>query len=164
MEPVKVLFVCMGNICRSPAAEGVFIEYVRRAGQEAIIQVDSAGTLDYHTGSLPDERMRKVAASRGYSLQSRARQVRPADLDQFDLVLAMDHTNLAELCKLDGKSRTHVRLFGSYLQDAAANGVAPAVPDPYYGGIDGFELVLDMIESACPALLEHCLAIHRERR
>ena len=162
-EPVKVLFVCMGNICRSPAAEGVFIEYVRRAGHETLIRIDSAGTLDYHAGSLPDERMRDVAATRGYNLQSRARQVRSEDIDSFDLVLAMDHKNLYDLVSLADQPREHVRLLGSYLPDILRQGTAPEVPDPYYGGMAGFELVLDMIESACPALLEHCLAIHRKR-
>ena len=163
-EPVKVLFVCMGNICRSPAAEGVFIEYVRRAGHEELIRIDSAGTLDYHVGSLPDERMREVAATRGYKLQSRARQVRSEDIENFDLVLAMDHKNLNELVSLAGRPREHVRLLGSYLPDILRQVNAPEVPDPYYGGMAGFELVLDMIESACPALLDQCLTIHRERQ
>lgn len=164
-KKISVLFVCMGNICRSPAAEGVFAEYVRRAGHEDIFHIDSAGTLDYHTGSLPDDRMCMAAARRGYKLQSFARQVSSADLGHFDLVLAMDHTNLDELNQLAGGPRQHIRLFGSFLgSPSASDGAFPAVPDPYYGGVDGFELVLDMIEAACPPLLEHCLALRNRQR
>lgn len=161
-EKVKVLFVCMGNICRSPAAEGVFSEYVRRAGHDASFHIESAGTLDYHAGSLPDVRMQEAAARRGYRLQSRARQVTNADLQNYDLVLAMDHDNLDELNQIAGSPREHIRLLGSFSGPAVAGASAPAVPDPYYGGMDGFELVLDMIESACPALLEHCLALRKQ--
>jgi protein-tyrosine phosphatase len=163
-EKISVLFVCMGNICRSPAAEGVFAEYVRRAGQDAHFHIDSAGTLDEHSGSLPDDRMCMVAALRGYKLQSRARQVTTADLGNFDLVLAMDHNNLDELNQLGGGPRDHIRLFGSFLDQSPGGGAGPAVPDPYYGGMDGFELVLDMIESACPSLLEFCLALRKSHR
>jgi len=161
---IKVLFVCMGNICRSPAAEGVFIEYVRRAGHAALFHIDSAGTIDFHTGALPDQRMQEAAARRGYSLQSRARQVTRADLENFDLVLAMDHNNLAVLHQLASAPREHIRLFGSFLEQAAPGSTVPSVPDPYYGGMDGFELVLDMIELACPSLLGHCLALPRSHR
>ena len=155
----RLLVVCLGNICRSPAAEGLFSEYVRRAGHDASFHIDSAGTLDYHAGSLPDVRMQKAAARRGYLLQSRARQVTKADLKNFDLVLAMDHDNLDELNQIAGSPREHIRLLGSFLGQAVPETAVPVVPDPYNGDMDGFELVLDIIESACPALLEHCLAI-----
>ena len=154
----------MGNICRSPAAEGVFIEYVRRAGHADGFHIDSAGTIGYHSGALPDDRMQVAAVRRGYRLESRARQINKRDLENFDLVLAMDHDNLRELQQLAGGPREHVRLFGSFIGKAANGDAALSVPDPYYGGIDGFELVLDMIESACPALLEHCLAIRNRQR
>ncbi len=162
-EKVKVLFVCMGNICRSPAAEGVFIEYLRRSGYDELFHIDSAGTIGYHTGSLPDERMQEAAIRRGYRLESRARQVNKLDMENFDLVLAMDHNNLGDLQQLAGEARDHIRLLGSFLEQVASGNAAPPVPDPYYGGKDGFELVLDMIESACPALLDYCLAIRRHQ-
>ncbi len=146
----------MGNICRSPAAEGVFAEYVRRAGYQERFHIDSAGTLDYHSGSLADERMRQAASRRGYELLSRARQVNKSDLDEFCIVLAMDRTNLQELNQLAGGQRTHIQLFGSFLVPATSRTI-PSVPDPYYGGMDGFEKVLDMLESGSPALLAHCL-------
>lgn len=158
IEKIKVLFVCMGNICRSPAAEGVFAEYVRKSGYEDRFDIDSAGTLDYHTGSLPDERMRQAANRRGYKLLSRARQVTKSDLEEFDLVLAMDNTNLQELNQLAGGKRPHICLFGRFLVTGSDHPV-PSVPDPYYGGMNGFEKVLDMLESGCPVLLEHCLTL-----
>jgi protein-tyrosine phosphatase len=156
VDKISVLFVCMGNICRSPAAEGVFREHVRRAGLHGSIHIDSAGTIDYHTGSLPDERMRKAAARRGYRLDSKARQVCPGDFEAFDLLVAMDRTNLDDLRRIAGRQYEHVHLLGRYL---ATTGDVPSVPDPYYGGNEGFELVLDMIESACPQLLQHCLEL-----
>ena len=152
----------MGNICRSPAAEGVFREYVSRSGYQDMFHIASAGTLHYHAGSLPDERMRRAAAQRGYRLESHARQVKAADLSEFDLVLAMDNTNLDHLHELVGKAHAHVQLFGSFLEQSG--GGAPSIPDPYHGSMDGFELVLDMIESACPSLLQYCLAIRNKSR
>jgi len=160
---VAVLFVCMGNICRSPTGEGVFRHYVGQAGLDAVIRVDSAGTTDYHTGDLPDTRMREAAARRGYVLDSAARRVRAGDIDAFDLIVPMDHDNLAELERLAGGSRPHIRLLGSYLDGGGDNARARPVPDPYFGGARGFEEVLDMIEAACPALLEHCQALAREK-
>jgi protein-tyrosine phosphatase len=158
---IRVLFVCMGNICRSPAAEGVFRAYVNQSGHQDFIHIESAGTHDYHPGDLPDHRMRKVASARGYPLRSRARQVRKSDFSGFDLVLAIDRTNLDELYLLAGRPLDHVRLFGSFIDDGNS---PPCVPDPYYGGADGFEQVLDMIETACPALLQYCLEIGRLSR
>lgn len=160
---VAVLFVCMGNICRSPTGEGVFRHYVGEAGLGAVIRVDSAGTTDYHTGEAPDARMQEAAARRGYVLDSAARRVRTADLEAFDLIVPMDHDNLAVLEHLAGGPRPHIRLLGSYLEDGGDNAVARPVPDPYFGGARGFEEVLDMIEAACPALLEHCLALARDK-
>ena len=156
---VQVLFVCMGNICRSPAAEGVFKHYVGEQGQRESIRVDSAGTLSYHAGSLADPRMRQAASRRGYALDSLARQVKAGDLRTFDLVVPMDRQNLAELERLAGGPREHIRLLGSWLPGADGNHKAQSVPDPYYGGEADFEQVLDMIEAACPALHEHCLRL-----
>ena len=152
-EPVRVLFVCMGNICRSPLAEGVFRELVERAGLADAIEIDSAGIGDWHVGELPDPRTRAVAERRGLKLVSRARQIVRDDLDQFDYVVAMDEENLRGLRRLraDAGSGTQVRRLREF--DREADGLD--VPDPYYGGDDGFERVHDMVERACAGLLEH---------
>ncbi|MGI9228915.1 MAG: low molecular weight protein-tyrosine-phosphatase [Gammaproteobacteria bacterium] len=149
---VHILFVCMGNICRSPAAEGVFRHYIGEQGDQQRIRVDSAGTLSYHAGSPADERMQQAASRRGYALDSIARQVKPDDIQAFDLIIPMDEQNLTELELLAGGPREHIRLLGSWLPGVGE----PSVPDPYYGGEAGFEQVLDMIEAACPALHAHC--------
>ncbi len=160
---IAVLFVCMGNICRSPTGEGVFRHYVAQAGHEDKIHIDSAGTIGYHSGAPADARMRIAASKRGYALDSVARQVRHADLKKFDLIVPMDHDNLSELERLAGGPQDHIRLLGSFIDGATGNDDAAPVPDPYYGGPAGFEAVLDMIESACPKLLAHCLEIHHAR-
>ena len=151
-----VLFVCMGNICRSPTGEGVFRHFAREAGLEARLRIDSAGTIGYHSGQPADARMRTAAGRRGYRLDSIARRVVSADLETFDLVLAMDAANLAELQQLGGGPRPHLRKFGSFVPGLADPAQAPDVPDPYYGGAAGFDRVLDLVESACPALLAYC--------
>jgi protein-tyrosine phosphatase len=161
LEKIKVLFVCMGNICRSPAAEGVFREYVRKAGFNEVIEISSAGTISYHAGSPPDRRMLRAASRRGYKLESLARQVTREDFERFDLVIAMDHINLQDLQELIGDA-SNVRLLGSFLKRKQGDFI-PAVPDPYEGGAEGFETVLDMIEAACPAVLEYCLNIVNNR-
>ena len=150
----SILFVCMGNICRSPAGEGVMRHLVAEHNLEAAVAIDSAGTIGYHTGKGADPRMKEAAAARGYSLQSRARQVTSNDLQEFDLVIAMDRSNYSELTYLSEQPRAEIRLLSDFL-DAAQ---PVDVPDPYYGGARGFETVLDMIESACPAILEHMMA------
>lgn len=148
----RVLFVCLGNICRSPTADGVFRELVREAGLAGAVEVDSAGTAAYHTGNPPDPRTVAAAARRGYDLSAlRARQAVAADLARFDYVLAMDRSNLANLRAIapaGGEDR--LGLFLAY----AANYAEDEVPDPYYSGPDGFELVLDMVEDACRGLLD----------
>ena len=160
---VRVLFVCMGNICRSPTGEGVFQHYVETSGYNDVILVDSAGIIDYHAGSPADARMRAAASRRGYALNSIARQVVPDDIDAFDLIVAMDLDNLMGLQELAKGPREHIRMLGTYLDGAGTNDLARSVPDPYYGGAQGFEEVLDMIERACPRLLDHCLAILRAK-
>lgn len=149
----SVLFVCMGNICRSPAGEGVFRELVRRRGLEDAISVASAGTTGYHEGELPDARMRGAAATRGYTLDSLARPFQPEDFDRFDLIVAMDRRNVADLLDHDPEGRHHakVRLLGEFLPDHPP----PDVPDPYHGGPAGFDRVLDMLETASEPLLRH---------
>lgn len=151
----RVLFVCMGNICRSPTGEGVMKKLVDDRGMDDRVEVDSAGTISYHTGDGADSRMRSAAKRRGYHLESIARQFVPDDFENFDLILAMDRDNLADLRGLTMKEVHHdkLRLFGSFLPDEDD----PDVPDPYYGGASGFDTVLDMIEEACPHILEHLL-------
>lgn len=154
-SPVKysVLFVCMGNICRSPTAEGVLRQRVRQAGLESAIHIDSAGTLDYHVGSPPDARSCHHARDRGYDLSSlRARQVQPRDFGRFDLILAMDWQNLQELQALCPPEHAHKL---RRLMEFAPPGLGDVVADPYYGGHAGFETVLDHIEQACDGLLVH---------
>jgi protein-tyrosine phosphatase len=149
----SVVFVCMGNICRSPTAEGVFRHLVREAGLADRIQVDSAGTHDYHVGSPPDRRSCLHASRRGYDLAAlRARQVERADFDRFDLVVAMDWDNYERLERIcppqqAGKLRR--------LMEFAPAGSPEEVADPYYGDTDGFERVLDEVEAACRGLLAH---------
>ena len=154
MTSSKILFVCMGNICRSPAAEGVMQKLLKDRGLENQIELDSAGTISYHAGKPADPRMRQAAEARGYQLTSRSRPIGSADLQQFDWVIAMDRENLADIQGLAKKGSTAViRLLSHYLSDQW-----PAdTPDPYYGGDEGFEYVLDMIEAACPPLLEEVL-------
>jgi protein-tyrosine phosphatase len=148
----SVLFVCLGNICRSPLAEGVFRHLARERGLADRLRVDSAGTGDWHVGEPPDRRSAAVARDHGIELESRARQVTAADADAFDLVLAMDRSNLAELERLfGGRGAAELRLFRHW--DPGADGDAD-VPDPYYGGPDGFEEVHRMVTRTCAALLD----------
>ncbi len=142
----------MGNICRSPTAEAVFREYVQRAGLAAKIEIDSAGTHDYHLGEAPDLRTQRAAQQRGFDMSYlRGRQVGAADFSRFDYVLAMDEANLAILNQIvPTNSTTRAELFLHY----AHHHVEREVPDPYYGGADGFERVLDMVEDAAAGLLQ----------
>jgi len=148
---VRVLFVCMGNICRSPTAEGVARRLVEREGLGDCVAIDSAGTHAYHVGEPPDRRARQAAARRGYDLSAiRARQVEAADFLRFELILAMDRANLAALEELCPEGQKHkLRLFLSYARRARED----EVPDPYYGGGSGFERVLDLIEDAAEGLV-----------
>ncbi|KWE90950.1 phosphotyrosine protein phosphatase [Burkholderia ubonensis] len=152
MTRVAICFVCLGNICRSPTAEGVMRHQVEAAGLADRIDVDSAGTGDWHVGEPPDVRAQAVARTRGYDLSAlRARQVSAADFERFDLLLAMDEANLAELrrrCPV--QHRDKVRLLMEFAPGATASEVA----DPYFGGAQGFEQVLDQCEAACRGLLD----------
>ena len=153
MERFSVLFVCMGNICRSPTAEGVFRHLVREARLQDRIAIDSAGTHGYHAGSPPDERSQHHARLRGYDLsQLRARQVQDLDFERFDLILAMDHENLA-LLQDDCPPRFEHKL--RRLMEFAPEGLSDVVADPYCGGKQGFETVLDHVEAACNGLLAY---------
>jgi len=150
---VSVLFVCMGNICRSPTAEAVFRHYVDNAGLSESILIDSAGTHDYHIGHQPDLRSQHAAQQRGYDMSRlRGRQVESLDFERFDYVLAMDRANLAILQYLAPRGcKKQVGLFLDY----AHHHNEREVPDPYYGGEQGFECVLDMVEDAAQGLLQH---------
>lgn len=156
---LRVCFVCLGNICRSPTAEGVMRHLVARAGLAEQIDVDSAGTAAYHAGERPDRRARAVAKARGIDLVGRARQFVEADWERFEYVLAMDTENFTDLAgsaPLSAKEGK-LRLLRSFDPDAPANA---SVPDPYYGGAGGFERVLDLCEAACQGLLAHIRAEH----
>ncbi len=151
VEDFKILFVCLGNICRSPTLEGVFRDLVRREAPHLHVLIDSAGTADYHIGSPPDARSQRAAARRGIDLSGlRARQVSVHDFDGFDLILAMDRDNLRNLeaMKPPG-ARARLALVMSY----AGNTGRPDVPDPYYGGDAGFEEVLDLATLASRGLI-----------
>ncbi len=153
---MRVLFVCMGNICRSPTAEGVFRRLVAEEAPELDLEIDSAGTHAYHTGEPPDRRAQEAAARRGVDLSyTRARFVTGTDFTHFDLVLAMDKSNYERLRRRCPAEEHHrIRMFLEF-----APGLdAMDVPDPYYGGSNGFERVLDMVEEACRGLLAHIRA------
>ena len=156
-----MLFVCMGNICRSPAAEAVFRHSVESAGLSEHISIDSAGTHDYHVGNPPDERMQSAASRRGYDLSAlRGRQVESSDFTRFDYVLAMDKDNLAILRRLaPSGSDTQAKLFLEFARQHSEREVS----DPYYGGGDGFERVLDMVEDAAQGLLQHIRQQHLQK-
>jgi protein-tyrosine phosphatase len=153
---MKLLFVCAGNICRSPTAEGVMARLLGEAGLAERVAIDSAGTGAWHVGELPDPRSREAALRRGIELTHRARQLRITDLHRFDLVLAMDHDNLRHLAKLsEPPPRAKIRLLRSFDPSAPEDAI---VPDPYSGGEDGFDEVLDICERACAGLLAHVRA------
>lgn len=149
---MKILFVCLGNICRSSSAEEVMRTLVKEAGLEKEIEVDSAGILNYHKGELPDSRMRMHACHRGYVLTHRSRPVRTEDFFDFDLIVGMDDRNIQDLKdrapSLDAEEKIR------RMTDFCRNTSADYVPDPYYGGAQGFEHVLDILEDACAGLLE----------
>ncbi|HTX17792.1 MAG TPA: low molecular weight protein-tyrosine-phosphatase [Bacteroidota bacterium] len=143
----KILFVCLGNICRSPAAEGV----MKKISRGMDLHVESAGTAGYHVGDLPDVRMRQHAARRGYTLESHARKFKPEiDFDRFDMIVAMDRDNLADLQRMDRDKRYRKKL--SLMTEYCETMKVDEVPDPYYEGPEGFEYVLDILEDACEGL------------
>ena len=150
---MKILFVCLGNICRSPSAEAVLRAIAAREAPELSIEVDSAGTAGYHVGDPPDSRSQAAARRRGYDMESlRARVLEPADFERFDLLLAMDENNFEVLRRrAPAAYRERVRLFLDFAPDCGMS----EVPDPYYGGPAGFEHVLDLVEEASRGLLMH---------
>lgn len=148
----KILFVCLGNICRSSAADGVMKAMVKDRGIEGV-SIDSAGTGDYHIGDLPDRRMRAAGAARGLKFDHICRQVRPSDFDEFDLIIGMDANNLRNLRRMAPtiEAEQKVRSIGDWLPDGCGYDY---VPDPYYEGREGFELVLDLLDQACANLCD----------
>lgn len=148
----KILFVCLGNICRSPSAEAVMETLVDEAGLGDKIFCDSAGTYGYHAGEPADSRMRQHAAKRGYDLTSISRALVRADFDKFDYIIGMDSKNMSDISKLDFNNQCGDKLYR--MTDFCTEIETDAVPDPYYGGADGFEDVLDILEDACEGLLE----------
>lgn len=151
-EKIRLLFVCLGNICRSPSAEAVMRKLVKEAGLENRIEIDSAGILSYHEGEMADSRMCAHAARRGYKLDSLSRPIRMKDFYDFNLIIGMDNRNIDELKQkapdLESVGKIH------QMTEYSRNKLHDYVPDPYYGGDSGFELVLDLLEDACGGLLE----------
>ncbi|KAK9279134.1 hypothetical protein L1049_012811 [Liquidambar formosana] len=163
-KPFSVLFVCLGNICRSPAAEGVFTDLVKKRGLDSKFNIDSAGTIDYHEGNPADPRMRAASKRRGIEITSISRPIRPSDFRDFDLILAMDKQNRDDIMEsfdrwrfrepLPADAHKKVKLMCSYCKKHDET----EVPDPYYGGPQGFEKVIDLLEDACESLLDSILA------
>lgn len=152
-KPYKIIFVCLGNICRSPSAEAVMKSLVEREGLSDMIEIDSAGTIGYHEGSPADSRMQSHALKRGYNLTSRSRKFdHNKDFETFDMVIGMDTQNVRDLKAMDRYRQYHDNIF--LMTDFCSRISCNGVPDPYYGGADGFELVLDILEDSCYGLLE----------
>ncbi|HET6564318.1 MAG TPA: low molecular weight protein-tyrosine-phosphatase [Xanthomonadales bacterium] len=152
---ISILFVCMGNICRSPAAEGIFRQMVADAGLEDRIEIDSAGTHSYHVGRPADERMRRIASGRGYQLDSIARRLVVEDFERFDLVIPMDEDNFDAVMDLHPGHGAQVVPMVDYCEVCEVD----EVPDPYYGGEEGFHTVIDILEDACFNLLKRCASL-----
>ena len=149
-RPVRVLFVCLGNICRSPSAEGVFRHYVTEQGAAEDYEIDSAGLIAVHEGELPDGRMRAHAARRGYTLDSRSRPISYEDFFYYDYIIGMDESNRERLLEKAPTAELAEKV--SLLTDWAPDAAKDHVPDPYYGGAEGFEHVLDLLEHCLPQL------------
>ncbi|XP_054794550.1 uncharacterized protein LOC129300049 [Prosopis cineraria] len=166
-KPLSVLFVCLGNICRSPAAEGVFRHLVKQRALDSNFKIDSAGTINYHEGNEADPRMRAASKRRGIEITSISRPIQPSDFRDFDLILAMDKRNKEDILEafniwksrdsLPADAYKKVKLMCSYCKKHDET----EVPDPYYGGPQGFEKVLDLLEDACESLLDDILAEHK---
>lgn len=151
-SPSRVLFVCLGNICRSPAAEIIFRKLVSDAGREAEFEIDSAGTIGHHEGSPPDPRMSESLMRLGYSIEGQARPISADDLEHFDLIVTMDESNLADVRRLDRTGAYHSKIlpfvgFCNHHEDLR-------VPDPYYGGQRGFDHVINLLKDGCQGILD----------
>jgi protein-tyrosine phosphatase len=161
MNPVKVLFICLGNICRSPAAEGAFLHLIKSKNLEHLFEVDSCGTGNWHIGSLPHDTTRKVAKDCGIDLIHRARQFHPDDFNRFDYLLAMDSTNFEDVEKFakSDEDRSKLFLFRDFEKDKDGDPLPKgrSIPDPYYGGLDGFIEVQKMVTNIAQDFLEFAL-------
>ena len=157
---IKVIFVCMGNICRSPSGEAVMNSIIEKAGLSDKIQSDSAGTIGYHEGEPADSRMKRHAIKRGYNLTSIARQFRYNDFRDFDYIVAMDRSNYSDIIAQDSTDEYLHKV--SMMTDYCTNHENTEVPDPYYGGTEGFEHVLDLLEDACEGLIKKIKNEHPE--
>lgn len=154
----RILFVCLGNICRSPAAHGIFEQLVASRGLENAIEVDSAGTYSGHRGELPDPRMRRAASARGYNLTHRSRTVTEDDFYEFDKIIVMDDSNYERVSRL-APERKYINKLYRMAEYLSIHKEYTYIPDPYYEGVEGFNLVLDMLENSCANLLD---SIERE--
>ena len=153
MENKKILFVCLGNICRSPSAEAVFTGIVKKEGLAKYFEIDSAGTSGWHAGEPADQRMQTHAIKRGYNLTSRSRKFDPhSDFDYFDMIIGMDDANVDTLRRMAQNANDLAKIYK--MTDFAQQFDYDEVPDPYYGGASGFELVLDLLEDTCKGLLK----------
>lgn len=150
---VKVVFVCLGNICRSPSGEGIFASIVKDRGYAEAIMIDSAGTSAYHVGEQADSRMRKHASRKGYKLESRSRQLVYSDLEKFDYIIAMDSSNYRDIMRLDRAKLYKSKVY--MMCDFSKEYFNHDIPDPYYGGPEGFDTVILMLEEACSGLLNY---------
>jgi protein-tyrosine phosphatase len=148
----KILFVCLGNICRSPAAEIIFRQKAADAGRADEFEIDSAGTIGYHQGAPPDPRMSEALVREGFTVSGRSRQIRESDLEDFDLIVTMDETNLSDVRELDGSRKFHakIRPFVSF----CTRHEDKRVPDPYYGGKRGFDHVIELLKDGCEGILD----------
>lgn len=159
---MKLLFVCLGNICRSAAAEAVMKKLATEQGVAGKFQIDSAGLINYHEGEPADPRMRAHAARRGYTIDSISRPVRTSDFYDFDLIIGMDDRNIDELKRKAPDLNTEKKIHR--MTEYASSKLYDHVPDPYYSGAEGFELVLDLLEDACKGLLDHCIAATQQAK
>ena len=158
MKPHKILFVCLGNICRSPSAEAVFRSYVEEQGHADRFHIDSAGLSNYHQGEKADARMRAHAARRGYELTSLSRPVEYEDFERFDYIIGMDFANRERLQELAPTEEAAAKI--RLMTDFSSSGIHDHVPDPYYGGASGFELVLDILEECTSGLFSYLTEPH----
>ena len=152
-DPLKICFVCLGNICRSPTAEGIFQHLVQQRGLEAYFEVDSAGTSAYHIGEPANSKSRQVANKYGVELHSRARRFKPSDIEYYDLILAMDRENLTNVQRLDSNGQQAGKITMMRAFDPNS-GDDEEVPDPYFGGMKGFETVFEVLHRSCEHLLD----------
>lgn len=153
MSKINVLFVCLGNICRSPSAEAVFKDLLCKNNLENQFYVDSAGTSGFHAGEKADPRMRETAKKRGFEITSISRQFNSDDFNKFDFIIGMDESNIANMSRLSESQDDANKLFK--MTDFASNKEYDHVPDPYYGGPQGFDLVMDLLDDCCKGLLKH---------